>query len=61
MIRPEFVATDALELISVLEPSDIEQIARAGTALSVFAGIGRALFTAREAAPAAPAAPRPRR
>lgn len=55
-----------LKLLDALEPKDIEELARFGTALSVFAGIGRALFTAREAAEeyrqrqsAAPAAPAP--
>jgi hypothetical protein len=56
-----------LKLLDALELKDIEEMARFGTALSVFAGIGRALFTAREAADeyrqqqqrAAPAAPAP--
>lgn len=39
-----------LHLLEALEPDDLTEMARMGTALSVFAGIGRALFTAKEAA-----------
>lgn len=62
VIAAENVSGGIIKLLDALEPSDLERIAALGTRLSVFAGIGRALFESRDvltAPPAAPAVPPP--
>lgn len=51
-IYPGDLPAGIIELIEALEPDDIAELARAGTQLSMFAGIGRAMFTVRDSLPA---------